>query len=278
MNKTIKFNLIILLVLLSGFISKAQESKRIFSFKSGDEFQRETLINSNSSLQRGDQTLEVASVSSMTKTYTVNSTSPTSTNFTVKFNKMDNLIDAMDKQLYYSSDQKIDSTSSIQKALSYMVNKPVEVTIDKYGIVTSSNLYKSEFATDTLVAFAGIAPEIFEKGVLLNLFADYNYSNTIEKGFTWTDSVNINKQKLNTKFWIEDINEQFTIVKFSTKIITQMVNSNSNGTYIVDNASGLIIERLIYTLSTGYQVSAGGVIYAVSRSSSISERIKKISN
>ena len=55
-----------------------------------------------------------------------------------------------------------------------------------------------------------------------------------------------------------------------------MLNSNSNGTYVVDNGTGLIREKLIYSLSTGYQTSAGGVLYAVSRSTSISEKIKKI--
>ena len=164
------------------------------------------------------------------------------------------------------------------RALAYMINKPADVTIDKYGTILSSNVYKSEFATDTLVAFAGIAPEIFEKGVLLGLFADLTYKTNLKKGFSWTDSVTINKQKLDTKFWVEDVNDKTTIIKFSTNIVSPMLNSNSNGTYVVENATGLIRERLIYSPSTGYQQSAGGVLYAVSRSTSISEKTKKIAN
>lgn len=281
MNNETKFKvkiIIAFLLLLVNTTTRAQENRRLFSLKLGDEFEREILINSNSSLQRGEQVLEVGSISSLTKSYVVKSTTPTATNFSVTIKKMDNLINALGKQLHYNSTQKIDSTSRIQNALAYMVNKPVDVTIDKYGLVVSSNIYKSEFATDTLVAFAGVTPEIFEKGVLLSIFADLTYSPNLKKDFTWTDSVTINNQKLNSKFWIEDINKNVTIIKFSTTIISQMLNSNSNGTYVVDNDTGLIREKLVYSLSTGYQTSAGGVLYAVSRSTSISEKIKKIVN
>lgn len=277
MSNEIKFKLtLVVFFLLTNLATKAQENRRVIKLNVGDEFQREILVNSNSALQRGDQTLEISSVSSLSKSYIVKSSSPTASNIMVKINKMDNLINSLGKQLYYNSEQKLDSTSHIQKALAYMVNKPADVTIDKYGVVLSSNVYKSEFATDTLVAFAGVAPEIFEKGVLLGLFADLTYSTNLKKGFSWTDSVTINRQKLNTKFWIEDVNDKTSVIKFSTSIVSPMINSNSNGTYVVENATGLIRERLIYSVSTGYQSSAGGVLYAVSRSTSISEKTKKI--
>jgi hypothetical protein len=277
MSNEIKFKITLaVFFLLVSFTMKAQENRRVFKLNVGDEFQREILVNSNSALQRGDQTLEISSVSSLSKSYIVKSSSPTATNMIVKINKMDNLINSLGKQLYYNSEQKLDSSSNIQKALAYMVNRPADVTIDKYGDVISSNVYKSEFATDTLVAFAGVSPEVFEKGVLLGLFADLTYNTNLKKGFNWTDSVTINKQKLNTKFWVEDVNNNVTIVKFSTTIVSAMLNSNSNGTYVVENATGLIRERLIYSVSTGYQSSAGGILYAVSRSTSISEKTKKI--
>lgn len=277
MSNEIKFKItLVVFFLFASSTIKAQVDRRVFKLNVGDEFQREILVNSNSALQRGDQTLEISSVSSLSKSYIVRSSSPTATNIIVKINKMDNLINSLGKQLYYNSEQKLDSSSNIQKALAYMVNKPVDVTIDKYGDVVSSNVYKSEFATDTLVAFAGVTPEVFEKGVLLGLFADLTYNTNLKKGFNWTDSVTINKQKLNTKFWVEDVNNNITIVKFSTTIVSPMLNSNSNGTYVVENATGLIRERLIYSVSTGYQSSAGGILYAVSRSTSISEKTKKV--
>lgn len=280
MNNETKFNLkttLLLLLLLFTFSVNAQEKRRVFAFKQGDEFQRDILTNSKAVIQRGKQTLNVNSVSALTKSYVVTSTSANGNAMSVKIKKMDNLIDALGQRLHYNSEARKDSSSLIERALNYMVNKPVEVTVDKNGVILSSNTYKSEMATDTLVAFAGIEPEIFEKGTLLNLFADVTYNPNIKKGYTWTDSVQINSQKLNTKFWVEDITPKNTIIKFSTKIVSQLINSNSNGTYIVDNETGLIIEKLVYTISTGYQISAGRVIYAVSRSTSLSEKIKKIS-
>lgn len=279
MNNETKFNLkntLLLLLLLVTFTVNAQDKRRVFALKQGDEFQREILTNSKSVIQRGKQTLNVNSVSSLTKSYVVTSTSSNGNVMSVKIKKMDNLIDALGQRLQYNSESRKDSSAIIERALNHMVNKPVEVTVDKNGVILYSNSYKTEMATDTLVAFAGIEPEIFERGTLLNLFADVTYNPNIKKGFTWTDSVQINSQKLNTKFWVEDITPKNTIVKFSTKIVSQLINSNSNGTYIVDNETGLIIEKLVYTISTGYQISAGRVIYAVSRSTSLSEKIKKV--
>lgn len=280
MNNETTFNLkttLLLLFLLINLTTYAQQTGRVFNFKQGDEFQKEILTSSKAVIQRGKQILNVNAVSSLTKSYTVASNTPSGVLLNVKIKKMDNVIDALGKQMHYNSEQKKDSTSIIERALDYMVNKPVDVTVDKYGVILSSNLYKSEFATDTLVAFAGIEPEVFEKGTLLGLFADVTYKPSIKKGLTWADSVQINNQKLNTKFWVEDINEKNTVIKFSTKIVGSLINSNSNGTYIVDNESGLIVEKLVYTISTGYQISAGRVIYAVSRSTSLSEKIKKVS-
>jgi len=279
MNNETKFNLkntLLLLLLLVTFTVNAQDKRRVFALKQGDEFQREILTNSKSVIQRGKQTLNVNSVSSLTKSYVVTSTSSNGNVMSVKIKKMDNLIDALGQRLQYNSEARKDSSAIIERALNHMINKPVEVTVDKNGVILYSNSYKTEMATDTLVAFAGIEPEIFERGTLLNLFADVTYNPNIKKGFTWTDSVQINSQKLNTKFWVEDITPKNTIVKFSTKIVSQLINSNSNGTYIVDNETGLIIEKLVYTISTGYQISAGRVIYAVSRSTSLSEKIKKV--
>ncbi len=70
MNNETKLKLKIILILLLLFINfaaEAQENRRSFSLKVGDEFEREILVNSNSSLQRGEQTLEIGSISTLTK-------------------------------------------------------------------------------------------------------------------------------------------------------------------------------------------------------------------
>jgi len=265
-----------LLLMLPGIAGMAQEGHRIFKFKPGEVYQKEILINSNAVVQRGKQNLKINTVSELTKSYSVQLSNERGTTFNVKIEKMENEIDAMGLKLMYNSAIKNDSTSKIIKALDFMVNKPVDVQINNYGIIQSYTDYKAEMATDTLVSFAGIQPEAFEKGTMMNILADFTYNPDLKKNFSWTDSVEIDKQRLVTRFWIEDVNEKVTIVKFNSKISTRLLNSNQNGSYVIDNATGLIMEKILYTISTGYQISAGGVIYAVARSTSVSEKTRRI--
>lgn len=279
MNTETNFNLkagLILLFMLLNFASKAQEGHRIFLFNEGEEYQTDILTNSKAVVQRGKQTLNINTVSTVTKSLKVTLANDRGYTFNVKINKMDNVIDAMGKQLHYSSSTKSDTSSSILRALDFMLNKPVDVVINKYGIIQSSTDYKAEMATDTLVSFAGLQPEAFEKGTLMGLVADITYNKGLKKGYTWADSVVIDQQKLKSEFKIEDINEKNTIIKFSSTIMGKLLNTNTNGTYVIDNSSGVILEKLLYTLSTGYQISAGGIVYAVSRATSVSQKTKRI--
>lgn len=264
------------LLILINFGAIAQEGHRVFVFKQGEEYQTEILTNSKAIVQRGKQSLNVNTVSTATKTFTNTLANDRGYTFNVKYKSMRNEIDAMGNKLVHSSDVKSDSTSVILKALDFMLNKPVDVQINKYGIIQSFTDYKAEMATDTLVAFAGLQPEAFEKGTLLSFVADFTYNPGIKKNFSWGDSVEIDKHRLVTKFWVEDINEKTSIIKFTSAISTKLLNSNQNGTYVIENATGIIQEKILYTISTGYQISAGGVVYAVSRSTSVSEKTKRV--
>ncbi|MES2651243.1 MAG: hypothetical protein V4663_05855 [Bacteroidota bacterium] len=267
---------VLLLLILMNFAATAQEGHRVFKFKLGEEYQTEILTNSRAIVQRGKQTLNINTVSTATKTYTTTLASERGFTFNVKIKNMQNEIDAMGKKLYHSSDVKSDSSSLILRALDFMLNKPVDVQVNKYGVIQSYTDYKAEMATDTLVAFAGLQPEAFEKGTLLSIIADFTYNPRIKKNFSWGDSVEIDKQRLITKFWVEDITEKTSIIKFTSSITTKLLNTNQNGTYVIDNATGVIQEKILYSISTGYQISAGGIVYAVSRSTSVSEKTKRV--
>lgn len=264
------------LLILISCAATAQEGHRVFNFKPGEEYQTEILTNSKAVVQRGKQTLNVNTVSTATKSFTATLASERGFTFNVKIKKMQNEIDAMGKKLFHSSEMKSDSTSVILKALDFMLNKPVDVQINKYGVIQSFTDYKAEMGTDTLVAFAGLQPEAFEKGTLISFIADFTYNPGIKKNFSWGDSIEIDKQRLVSKFWVEDITEKTSIIKFTSAITTKLLNSNQNGTYVIDNATGIIQEKILYTISTGYQISAGGVVYAVSRSTSVSEKTKRV--
>lgn len=267
---------LLLLFILMNFTTMAQEGHRVFIFSPGEEYQTEILTNSRAVVQRGNQTLNVNTVSTATKSFAATLANGKGYTFNVKIKKMQNEIDVMGKKLFHSSDVKSDSTSAILKALDFMLDKPVDVQIDKYGVIQSFTDYKAEMATDTLVAFAGLQPEAFEKGTLLSLVADFTYNPGVKRNFSWGDSIEIDKHRLITKFWVEDISEKTTIIKFTSAISTKLLNSNQNGTYVIDNATGIIQEKILYTISTGYQISAGGIVYAVSRSTSVSQKTKRV--
>jgi hypothetical protein len=275
-NKCTIKSVLVLLSVLINFAVLAQEGHRVFVFKPGEVYQTDILTNSKAVVQRGKQSLSVNTVSSVTKSFASTLSNERGSTFKVKIDKMDNEIEAMGQKLRYNSGTKMDTTSQILRALDFMVNKPIDVQINKYGIIQSYTDYKAELATDTLVAFAGIQPEAFERGTLLSIIADFTYSPTLKKNFSWGDSIEIDKQRLITRFWIDDINEKTTTIKFSSSITTRLLNTNQNGTYIIDNATGIIQEKIVYSISSGYQISAGGTVYAVSRSTSVSEKTKRV--
>jgi hypothetical protein len=234
------------------------------------------VTNSAAILKRGTQTLNINSETKATKSYIVTSVNDKGYTFNVEIKSMDIALDALGEKLKYNSQTSFDSTSTILKALDFMIKKPVKVSVNKYGIIQASTDYKAELATDTLVSFAGLQPETFEPKTLFSLVADLTYNKQLAKGFSWTDSVEIDQQKLKTIFKIEEITEDNTIIKYSSAITGKYINSNSNGTYVIENKTGLIAEKLIYSVSVGYMISAGNMVYAVSRSTSVAERTRKI--
>jgi hypothetical protein len=270
----VKFTCCIFFMFLYN-IGNAQISQpRSFDFKQGDEYQKETSINSTCTIQRGNQKLDINSSSSVTKLYKVTAVTGTNFVFTVSIKKMGDTLSALGQKLPYNSEKPIDdSTSRIEKALSYMINKPVNVRVDKHGTILSKDT-SVELANDTLLAFTGIQPELFIEGRTFGLLANFT-SNKLKKGYNWTVPPTITaKQKVVTKYWVYAVSDTSTVIKFTSSVTGGSVNSNTNGTYILDK-SGIIVERFIQSLSAGYAV-IGKTIYATTRSSSIHETCRKM--
>ena len=252
----------------------AQIVKRSFYFSPGQEFIKETQIKSTGVVQRGKQILNIVTNSTVNKSFKVTDSTAAGYTLAVNIEEMDNVIKMLGDSLHYNSKKPIDNTSSIQKALKYMVDKPVELHIDLNGIILSAIDPTEVLATDTLLAFAGIQPEFFEKDKLFSLVGDFINLSGLSKGYTWSDSTVIDDQRISTDYLIYDLSEKTTIVKLTNKSVGKMLNSTSNATYVVDNASGIIFEKIIYTNSVGFRV-ANRLLYGVSRSSSIVERLSQ---
>lgn len=279
MRRKYAFILVVTLVIHSLLLNEcafAQIYTRVFDFKKGNEFQSEITTTSNSMIKRGKQVLNVSSTSNMTKSYKIKEANDQGYKFSIQVNKMKSTIDANKVRTSFNSEEKVDTSSNILNGLYFILNKPIEVAVSKNGAIQDFDEYKLEMATDTLISFAGLQPEVFSKSSLINFLADFTYRSYIEKGYTWTDNLNVGDKKTSTRFLVDYIDKNVTILKFFNTTTSKMLNTNSNGTYVIDNKTGLIAEKYIYVISVGYQISAGNVMYAVSRTTSIVEKTKKL--
>lgn len=259
------------LLLIGGYICSAQSVKREFKFNKGDEYEKQSILKSTSNIQRGNQRLTVSSSSNITRLYKVTGVD-TATKFDVTITKMDNIISALGQLLHYASEKGVDTTSKIQKSLNSMLNKPVTVSINKNGKIVSSDESALETINDSLVVFAGIQSEPFTKGTQFNLTPNFTLSDRIKPGYTWLDTLKTDQQQMITRFWIDDVTFDNTIIKFQSKLTGTYMNSNTTGTYVLDNYSGMVIQRLVQSISNGYQVM-NALVYVTSRSISLSEEV-----
>ena len=123
-------NYLLSTVLCAGFLFivtslQAQVGHRTFRFNAGDEYETDMLTNSNAVLKRGTQVLHINSSTTATKSYKVNTANDNGTDLTVQIKYMDNVIEALGEKLHYNSASKLDSTSTILKALDFMVKLPL---------------------------------------------------------------------------------------------------------------------------------------------------------
>lgn len=256
--------------------SLAQSYNRVFEYKKGDVFLSETITTSNSMIKRGKEVLNVSSTNNLTKSHTITNADNEGYKLAVKIDKMNAAIDANKVRTTFNSEKITDTTSNILKGLFFTVNKPIEVIINKNGVIQNFAEYKLEMASDTLISFAGVQPEVFKKSALVNFLADFTYNKNLRKGYAWSDSTSVGDEKTKTRFLIDYVDEKITILNFFKTTTTTMLNTNSNGTYVIDNRTGIISEKYIYVISVGFQVSAGKTMYAVSRTTSIVEKTKKL--
>lgn len=144
--------------------------------------------------------------------------------------------------------------------------------VNKNGKIISSDEAALQTINDSLIVFAGIQSEPFTKGTQFNLTPNFTVSERVKPGYTWLDTVKTDQQQMITRFWIDDVTYDNTIVKFQSKLTGTYMNSNTTGTYVLDNYSGMLIQRLVQSISNGYQVM-NSLVYITSRSISLAEEV-----
>ncbi len=253
----------------------AADEHRQLPFKKGDGYQRTTLVNSNTVLQRYDQKFSITSNSSITKNYNVTDATKSGFAVAVTTKRITDTIYAMGKSMLYNSDSPSDTGSFIQKRLGAMVGQTANVTIGKRDTIYDIKGNGNPAVNDTLYAFTGMQPDQLSKGGPLGLTVDYTAMQTMKKGYTWVDTIYNAQQKVKNTFWIQSKDDKTTTIAFESAARQSYSNSNTNGVYVIDNATGVVLTRQMQSITSGYQI-LNNVVYAASRRTAFTESVYKV--
>jgi hypothetical protein len=259
-----------LLFLITGTAS-AQTVERIFNFKKGDEYYRQTAITSSCIIQMGKSQVHINSTSNVVKTYNVSDSNDYGYIFTITTKKVTSTLDVDDKHMDFDSSAPADNSSSLAKGLNYMVDKPISVSIDKHGLIVAADANAVRLSNDTLLAFTGIANEQYVAGTRFGLISDFLLQGKLDKNFTWGDTTVNGDTKIMSKFWVQAQTAGYTTIGFTSAIRGKGVNTNTNGVYVLSNTNGIIAERMLQSVSLGYIVYKKA-LYGSTRRWAISER------
>jgi len=250
------------------------DEQRNLAFKKGDEYQRTTVINSSTVLQRSNQKFDIKSNSLVTKNYNVTEATNTGYTVAVTTKRIADTLFAMGKSMQYNSDSPSDTGSFIQKRLGGMIGKTAYVNIGRRDTIFSIKDARNPVSNDTLFAFTGIQDDQLVKGGSIGLTVNYLAIQNMKKDYTWMDTSSNAGQKFKNTFWIQAKDAKTTTIAFESEQRQAYSNSNTNGVYVVDNATGVVLTRQLQSITTGYQV-LNNVVYAASRRTALTESVYK---
>jgi len=261
--KTTSPNIFYLLLVLSIFIGDVACAQ--IQFKKGDEFQRQVLTKSNCVLQRGGQSLNVSSCSTVTKTYKVTDASDKGASFAITTDKLIDTINSMNQNLIYNSAKPADPNSPIQTSLQKIVGAPSSVSVNSKAEITT--IKRSVALNDTILSFAGVQSEHLLAGATLQFMVNFTINPTLKKGYSWVDT---SVPSTETTYNIYAIDSRTTTVTYKTSVLGGSLNSRINGSMLIDNNTGVILKRYSQSVSTGYEM-VEGIVYTATRRTAITE-------
>ena len=259
-----------LLVFLLAFQGLQAQSMVLPVFKPGNEFLKISSVNSASILQRGNVSFNINSSSSVSKTYKINAVNDNGYSVTMVTNKITDSIYADDARFYYNSEQPFNTGDKLAAALHFTIDKPSTFSVLNNGTIAAVDDNVPVLENDTLLSFTGIEKEGLAIGEKFTLIADISAFKTLKIGDKWADSAVTEGDKTVTKFWVIAITPIATTLGYSSSTTGGYLNTNASGTYVIENTSGLVAQRVIQTVTVGYQIY-DRTVYSSTRRSYISE-------
>lgn len=254
--------------------ANAQNSPSL-KLSNGDEYKKVTSMNSIVVLHNGEKAMDYHTKSTLTKSYKVNTADDKGYELAINTTHVADTINAFGKRLQYSTDRPVDTTSGVEKGLKIMTILPATVSVDKNGKITELDAATKEFYDTDLYNFAGLYVKRLTKGGNVTLGANFTLPANAKKGTTWKETNRQDGAKAETTYTVKELNNQQTTVTFTSAVTEPGANTNLTGLYVMENATGVIAQRIIKTHTISKIVQEGREI-AATRKNEISEVCYKV--
>lgn len=244
-------------------------------FKKGDQFKKESFSNMNSVIRLGSNNIQIGIESSISQLYSIEEISPNGYIFKVITSKISDSIKSFGEQVYYNSERLKDTTSVIEKAIKSLLNQTFLVQVDKKGNILTVKTNSIEYPSDPLPEILGLFSNSFIKGGTIGLITNYNFNTLQGNRFSNIDSSIINNNKTVTTYSINSQTDSLTVIFFTQKIQGSLTSTNTNGVLMVNNATGMVVEKATKSITAEDQIF-NGMAYSIIRKTATIESYKKL--
>jgi hypothetical protein len=214
-------------------------------------------------------------MSSITKLYNVTDANDNGYNLAITTKHIADTIDAFNQKLAYSSDRAANASSSLETLLSKMVGEVHTVSLDKTGKITQVGDAAKASANAQVAGMTGLYNKSLTNGTTLNFGTTFSLPVGAKKGTKWNETTTKGQSTEKTSYLVESTTAATSKVSFKTEQSMPGSNTNLNGILILDNATGVVLQRIV-KLNTLSNESTEGKTYSVSRKNTISEVITKV--
>jgi hypothetical protein len=265
--------LLITLLVLSSLLLRAQHD--MISFKNGDQFMKETVINTNAVIQRGNNSLALGCSTSISQLFRVSKVSPVGSSFNVNTKKIASTVRLSGGEVQHYSSEDFDSNSVTGQAMRNIVAQTNFLQVDNFGVIFDIRQDPVSFQQDSLIAFLNLNPASFLPRSTLELITDTAFYSMNLPGSPLVDSATINGIKTVTRYNFDSRTDSTTSFSFTQTVTGSDANVNTNGVLVINNRAGMVSEKTSQSISVSYQLF-NGVMYLVTRKSAVSERYRKL--
>jgi hypothetical protein len=262
-----KYFCLILFFFSAGTAVYAQQ----LNLSKGDQYTITTGMSASTAMKRGDKQVDMISTSTITKLYQVTDASTDGYQLSITTKKITDTLSAFGNQLAYSSERAADPQSQIEVSLSQLINDTYALGLDKTGKITKVDDPAKASLHKEVTGNSGIYHKELAEGQFLNFGFSIQLPANRQKGTTWDTKDNTSK---NT-FTVSEMDEKTTTVSYTSEIRQTGENTNLNGVAVIDNGTGVVLQRMVKVSSTR-NIRSGDKSYISARNYTVVETCNKV--